>query len=193
MSTNTATWVDEAYGRRLAQQMVQHLRRRDGEGSPKRLAQMRASRLFLREQPMRIGPGMKQGSRVWYLGPAPKTIIPPADADLEFLVPGLSIFTLDFDARGDLVPRSSRALCAVQVSMHALGRAFERLRTNDMGDVRRLLLVPLSEHDAPETLAADVEFSTEAGRCPAVAMFCRGNNGEDGLVWMVKTLLPHKG
>lgn len=191
-SANTATYVDERDGKRWARQMMEHLRHQDGEASPTRLAQMRSSRLYLREKFDRIGPGMTRGTRVWYVGAAPKEHQPPANADMEFMVPGLSIFTVDFDARGDYVPRSAGGLCAVQISVHALGRAFERLRTNDREDVRRLLLVPLSEVAAPESLAVEREFSTTAGRCPAVSMYSRGSNGEDGLFWMVKTLLPHK-
>ena len=76
--SNTASWVDEHYSKRLARHAVKTLDAdRDDNTAMMQLAAMRKSVLYLREERMRIGPGFTMGTRVWHLD----TPIPQAEID----------------------------------------------------------------------------------------------------------------
>lgn len=62
-TTNTSSWVDELYSKRLARQSKEFLHREAGEENPVlNLNDLKASRLYLREEVVR-GPGVKQSVR----------------------------------------------------------------------------------------------------------------------------------
>jgi len=207
---NTATWVDERDGKRLARQTVNALRVEDEESRDElelfRLAQIRGSVNYLREEAgVRIGPGFRVGVRVWHLDATQRQDIDVGTADepaaflgatleafdtsAEFRE-GVTIFTADYDARGDLVERSLHTPAIVAITRHALARLFERLRTNALDDVVRKALVPLSRLDRPETLAN--ECRVEVAGVGEFYMACETVTSIDGssaTCWIAKTFV----
>jgi len=133
-TTNTSSWVDELYSKRLAKKAFGYVGRRADEESPvNQLSTLRASRIYLREQKVR-GPGVKQSIRAYFL-----------DLSLSGTERTLSIVHCDYDPRnGRIRKNTARAAVHVAVTPHALERLYERLRTNSLGDVYRLALRPLS-------------------------------------------------
>lgn len=138
-TTNTSSWVDELYSKRLARQSIQFLHREANEENPVlSLSSLKASRLYLREEMVR-GPGVKQSVRAYFVA------LLPSGQNVE-----LSILHCDYDPRNGRVRRNRLPVVRVAFSNHAFERLFERLRTNALGDVYRLALRPLSRLPMPE-------------------------------------------
>jgi hypothetical protein len=138
-TTNTSSWVDELYSKRLAKQAVGYVGRGAGEETPvDHLTKLRAHRIYLREKIVR-GPGVKQSVRAYFL-----------DLSVSGNENALSIVHCDYDPRnGKKRKNTARAAVHVAVTRHALERLHERLRTNALGDVYRLALRPLSRVPTP--------------------------------------------
>lgn len=138
-TTNTSSWVDELYSKRLAKQAIGYVGRGSNEETPvAQLSTLRDSRIYLREEKVR-GPGVKQSVRAYFL-----------DLSLSGNERALSIVHCDYDPRNGRIRRNTaRAAVHVAVTPHALERLHERLRTNALGDVYRLALRPLSRVPPP--------------------------------------------
>jgi hypothetical protein len=138
-TTNTSSWVDELYSKKLARQSIKFLHRESGEENPVlNLNTLKASRLYLREEMIR-GPGVKQSLRAYFVA------MLPSGNTCE-----LSVLHCDYDPRNGRVRRNRLPVVRVAFSEHAFERLFERLRTNALGDVYRLALRPLSGLPLPE-------------------------------------------
>lgn len=145
-ATNTSSWVDELYSKRLAHQSLKFLCRETGEDNPVLgLAALKASRLYLREEVVR-GPGVKQSLRAYFVA-----LLPSGHTS------ELTIFHCDYDPRNGRMRRNKPPVVRVAFSTHAFERLFERLRTNALGDVYRLALRPLSRIPLPEKEQCDRE------------------------------------
>lgn len=140
-TTNTATWVDELYGARLARQHLDYISPELGEDNPLTcLSALQASRLYLRQELVRTGPGVKKSIRAYFVDLTPSEQGPPA----------LSIKHCDYDPRnGEIRKRTAAVPVHIALSEHAVARLHERLRTNALGDVIRIALRPLSRVPAP--------------------------------------------
>jgi hypothetical protein len=138
-TTNTSTWIDELYSKRLAKQDIGYVGRGADEETPvNSLSELRSHRIYLREEVVR-GPGVKQSVRAYFL-----------DLSVSGSERALSIVHCDYDPRNGRMRRNTaRAAVHVAVSPHALERLHERLRTNALGDVYRLALRPLSRVPPP--------------------------------------------
>lgn len=138
-TTNTSTWVDELYAKRLARQDLSYVGREAEEENPlNRLRTLRDSRIYLREEMVR-GPGVKKSVRAYFV-----------DLSLSGADHALSILHCDYDPRNGRVRRTTSAVPVhIAVTKHALERLHERLRTNALGDVYRLALRPLSRVPPP--------------------------------------------
>ncbi len=138
-TTNTSSWVDELYSKRLAKQAFGYVGRGADEVTPvAQLSMIRGSRIYLREETVR-GPGVKQSVRAYFL-----------DLSLSGNERALSIVHCDYDPRnGKMRENTATAAVHVAVTPHALERLHERLRTNALGDVYRLALRPLSRVPPP--------------------------------------------
>lgn len=138
-ASNTSSWVDEIYARRLARLDLSYVGRTAAEETPLfRLASLRKSRIYLREEIVR-GVGVKKSIRAYFLD------LSPSGDKRE-----LSILHCDYDPRnGRVRPGTSATPVHVAISQHALERLHERLKTNALGDVIRLALLPLSRISAP--------------------------------------------
>ena len=194
--SNTSSWVDERYARRLARQAVNTLDAdREDNTVMMKLATMRKSPLYLREDGARVGPGFKKGTRVWCLD------TPISQEQLERFAPGrrtlagIKVFTVDYDDKGRVrTSNLNHRPPLANVSQHALERLFERLRTNALDDVVREALIPLSRLGQP-TLA-DIGKEEEItlpdlGRMPAkVEGACDVNGAPIGTFWQIKTFVP---
>lgn len=147
-TSNSATWVDELYAKRLARQDLDYIKPGIGERNPLyRLGTVRRSRLYLRECFI-PGPTYKQTVRVWVVDLAP----PDPDGGRQ----SLTILHCDYNPKtGDVRLDTAAAATHVVVTPHALERLHERLRTNALGDVYRLALRPLSR--LPEPVPDDYE------------------------------------
>jgi len=194
--SNTSSWVDQRYAKRLARQAVVTLDAdRDDADALRKLATMRQSPLFLREERTRIGPGFKTGIRVWHLD----TAVPQAEIDTyapgRKTLPGIKVFTVDYDEKGTArLGRGAGALLA-NVSQHALERLFERLRTNALNDVVREALRPLSSLNSPE-----VENRGQETELPlpmlgvmhaTVELTCDAGGKGVRAFWQIKTFVAH--
>ena len=115
-TTNTSSWVDELYSKRLAKKAFGYVGRRADEESPvNQLSTLRASRIYLREQKVR-GPGVKQSIRAYFL-----------DLSLSGTERTLSIVHCDYDPRnGRIRKNTARAAVHVAVTPHALARIFHQ-------------------------------------------------------------------
>ena len=133
-ATNTTSWVDELYSRRLANKAMGYVGRHDGEDTPVvNLKKLRCSRIYLRDEKVR-GPGVKKSVRAYFL-----------DISLSGQDKALSIVHCDYDPRnGRIRMNTARAAVHAAVSRHAIERLYKRLRTNGLGDVYRLAFRPLS-------------------------------------------------
>jgi hypothetical protein len=194
--SNTSSWVDDRYAKRLARQAVEGLDAHLEDTSVlQKLATMRRSQLFLREERTRIGPGFKMGTRVWYLeAPIPQVQIDNFAPGLRTLG-GIKVFALDYDDKGQVRTSGleSRPPLA-NVSQHALERLFERLRTNALDDVVREALIPLSRLGSPslDDGGEEVEISLPGlGKMYAkVERACDVRGAAIGAFWQVKTFVP---
>ena len=133
-ATNTTSWVDELYSRRLANKAMGYVGRHSGEDTPvTNLSKLRSSRIYLRDEVVR-GPGVKRSVRAYFL-----------DISLSGQDKALSIVHCDYDPRnGRMRRKTARAAVHVAVGRHAIERLYERLRTNGLGDVYRIAFRPLS-------------------------------------------------
>lgn len=194
--SNTSSWVDEHYARRLARQAVETLDAdRDDNSAMMKLATVRKSPLYLREERARVGPGFKEGTRVWCLD------TPVAQAQLDKLAPGrrtlagIKVFAVDYDDKGRVrMGNLNTRPPLVNISQHALERLFERLRTNALNDVVREALIPLSRLRQPmlEDAGKEGEITLPGlGRMPAtVEGACDVNGTPIGALWQIKTFIP---
>ncbi|MBX3608651.1 MAG: hypothetical protein KF871_02045 [Hydrogenophaga sp.] len=193
--SNTASWVDERYAKQLARQAVDTLDADRGNNTAMMtLSTMRKSSLFLREERVRVGPGFKVGTRVWCLD------TPVSQARIDRLAPGrrtlegIKVFAIDYDDKGRvrLGNLKSRPPLA-NISQHALGRLFERLRTNALDDVVREALIPVSLLAQPmlDAVGEEVEIALLGlGRMPAVVQgACDVVGAPIGAFWQVKTFI----
>jgi hypothetical protein len=194
--SNSSSWVDERYAKRLARQAVKTLDAdRDDNTGMMKLATMRKSPLYLREERARIGPGFKFGARVWCLD------TPVSQAQIDRYAPGrktlggIKVFVVDYDDKGrvrtgNLEGRSP----LVNVSQHALERLFARLRTNALDDVVREALIPLSRlsHPSLDDVSKDEEITLPGlGHMPAtVEGACDVSGAPIGAFWQIKTFIP---
>lgn len=194
--SNSSSWVDERYAKRLARQAVETLDAdRDDNTGLMKLATMRKSPLYLREERVRVGPGFKVGTRVWSLE------TPVSQAKIDSYAPGrrtlggIKLFAIDYDDKGrvrtgNLAGRPP----LVNVSQHALERLFERLRTNALDDVVREALIPLSRLSQPSfgDVGKEEEITLSGlGRMPAtVEGACDVGGAPIGAFWQIKTFIP---
>lgn len=138
-TTNTSSWVDELYSRRLTRQSVNFLHRGENEENPTlHLGKLKASRLYLREEIV-WGPGVKKSVRAYFAA-----MLPSGESS------ELSILHCDYDPRNGKIRRNRPPVVRIAFSRHAFERLFERLRTNALGDVYRIALRPLSRIPLPE-------------------------------------------
>lgn len=182
-TTNTSSWVDELYSKRLAKQAVGYVGRGSGEETPvDRLSKLRSHRIYLREEIVR-GPGVKQSVRAYFLD------LSASDSER-----ALSIVHCDYDPRnGRMRMNTARAAVHVAVPRHSLERLHERLRTNALGDVYRLALRPLSRVPRP-TQAQDAQKDMVIhlagfGVFPVKVIRAVAVTGEDVPCWGVLTYI----
>jgi hypothetical protein len=183
---NTATWVDERYGSLLARlsrdtldesanDLVKSIK---GMGRmANRIEVIRRYAGCLTEEPIKkVGYGVsKPGTRVWMMG---------SDMDKKTL--GLSISSADFNRHGKLIRPTSKGL--VLVTHHAMMRLFERLRTNALGEVITIGLVPLTKLHPAEVIGAEQTIRISGvGRFEAVAGM--DETSPNDLVWIIKTFI----
>ena len=138
-ATNTSSWVDELYAKRLAKKASAYVSRDAQEESPVHLlSKLRGHRIYLREEKVR-NIGAKQSVRAYFL-----------DLSMSGKEHSLSVVHCDYDPRNGRMRRNT-ALAAVHVAVspHAFERLYERLRTNGLGDVYRIALRPLSRVPSP--------------------------------------------
>ena len=94
--TNTTSWVDELYSRRLANKAMGYVGRHSGEDTPvTNLSKLRSSRIYLREEVVR-GPGVKRSVRAYFL-----------DISLSGQDKALSIVHCDYDPRNGRMRRKT--------------------------------------------------------------------------------------
>lgn len=194
--SNTSSWVDEPYAKRLARQAVAALDTdREDASAVQKLASIRSSQLLLREERTRVGPGLKMGTRVWHLDtPVPQAQIDKFAPGLRTLG-GIKVFAVDYDEKGRARTRSLAGRPPlVNVSQHALERLFERLRTNALDDVVREALIPLSHLGPP-----DLDNGGEAVKIllPGLGHMyakmeraCDVSGAAIGVFWQIKTFIP---
>jgi hypothetical protein len=142
-----------------------------------RIEVLRSYAGWLTETPIKkVGFGVsKPGTRVWLMG---------GDADMD--VPGLSISSVDFNRHGKLIRPNSKM--HVLVTHHAMMRLFERLRTNALGEVITIGLVPLTKLDPAEEMGAKQTIRISGvGRFEAVAGV--EERSPDDVVWIIKTFI----
>jgi hypothetical protein len=187
---NTSTWVDQRYGSLLARlssetldasasELVRSLKskgRMVGSGSHG-LDALRTYVGWLAETPLKkVGYGVSRpGTRVWLLR-----------GDTDNSHSGLLICSSDFNRHGRVTrPKSdSHAL----VTHHAMTRLFERLRTNALGEVIRIGLLPLTELPPPEELGDEATIRIPSvGRFEAVAGM--DETSPDEMIWIIKTFI----
>lgn len=194
--SSTSSWVDEPYAKRLARQAVKSVDAELEDTTPMlRLASMRRSRLFLREEWTRVGPGFSMGTRVWHLeSPVPQDQL-DRFAPGRVTLAGIKVFFVDYDDKGDVrMGNLAGRPPLVNISQHALERLFERLRTNALDDVVREALIPLSHLGPPGT--EDVFEETEIelpglGHMPAtVKLACDVHGAPIGAFWQIMTFVP---
>ena len=179
---NTATWVGEDYARRIAREMLRELMAAYAALKQEELtlAGVRKSRVFLRDEPARVGPGFKMGYRTWLC--------------MAFEESQFAIFSADFNDRGAF----RRADMPIMfVGRHFLERAFERFArsgTNYIPDITRDILAPMSSLARPKDsgtpgigLSAEVDIPN-IGRIILETMLCPAPS--DYLAWVAKTFLP---
>lgn len=177
-SKNTATWVDEKYSKLLGRQLFSHVQGAASDGIIE-LAKMRASQIYLCEEPIKIGYGVgKPGVKVYYI-------------DNSLYSDTLFIATLYY-LKGRMVMKKQYIETELfKITKHAYQRMFERLRTNAKDDVlsviKHLLSVP-----PPEVYCQEVEIIVpEIGKFHAVsdrASMAAINKP----VWVLKTFIATK-
>lgn len=183
---NTATWVDQRYGSLLARLSRETLEASaievgdliDTKGRmADRIELFRGYAGWLAETPLKkVGYGVsKPGTRLWQM-----------DCNPDKTVTCIYISSVDFNRHGRLVrgKTDSRAV----ITHHAMGRLFERLRTNALGEVIRIGLVPLTELLPPKRLGEEATIRIpEVGRFEAVADMDEGKPEE--MIWIIKTFI----
>lgn len=183
---NTATWVDQRYGSLLARLSREALDASadDVRGSLKakkrqtnRIEDFRTYAGWLTETPLKkVGYGVsKPGTRVWMLSRV---------KDKNFA--GIFICGSDFDRHGR--PSGANCDCRALITDHAMGRLFERLRTNALGEVIQVGLVPLTALPLPEGLGIEGTIRIPGvGRFEAVSGLYEP--GPDEAIWIIKTFI----
>jgi len=143
---NTTTWVDDSYGEALGRLLIKTV---DGERSTKskglrHLEQVRKMTGYMGEE------SSIQGTKVWFL-------------DTSKSSPGCGFISpLFYDADGHW----DNALAAkegITITPHALGRCYQRLRTNSSTDIKALLLKLVGLADAADYLGEEVEVTVPGG------------------------------
>lgn len=183
---NTATWVDQRYGSLLARLSIETLKASSLEVEDLITARGRmAGRIevfrgyagWLAETPLKkVGYGVsKPGTRLWQM-----------DCDVDKSTTCIYISSVDFNRHGRLIRGKSDS--RMVITHHAMGRLFERLRTNALGEVIRLGLVPLTELLPPKRLGEEATIRIpEVGRFEAVAAMDEGKPEE--MIWLIKTFI----
>lgn len=178
--TNTTSWVDESYSRRLANQTVETLRPNVGHSATwiLSLSGARAAPHYLAERKVRAGFSVtKRNTRIWHV-------------DTSDAYPGLGIFIAEYDHKGRLIRDSLTSPPVVAISKHALQRLYERLRTNSFDDVVRKALAPLA--DVPPAACPEQEAEVVLpgiGRFHAVSSMALSSMGKAWPAWMLKTFI----
>jgi hypothetical protein len=183
---NTATWVDQRYGSLLARLSRATLTASSKEvvGSLKPQGEYMDHRQTLKsyagwlvETPLKkVGYGVsKPGTRVWILG-----------GYTDNNISGILISYTDFNRHGRLIRPMATGITLI--THHAMTRLFERLRTNALGEVIKIGLVPLTALPPPDVLGAEETIHIAGvGRFEAIAgtiVTCPGDLG-----WIMKTFI----
>lgn len=184
---NTATWVDERYSQLLSTQhgrAIADILYGKHKTKLRTIEGMRASLAFMQEHPVIYGYGVKKkhGTMCYHAVCRPGT-------------KWIALVGVLYDSKGKLSPQGKGHTTFLgYIKGHAHDRLFERLRTNDSGDVMAALKI-VSEYlialGPPSYEAEEIHIKVPGGALRGDTMFASKQQLPQ-LVWLLRTFVRDK-
>ena len=187
---NTATWVDERYGALLAKQANRKLSHSglEVDGSKSDIKQARAKLNVIASEPWEYGFGVKK------VGTCLTTLHAVHHASVGFNQSGLQLDWHYFDHKGRHITHTDGrrpVLIAFILTLHAVTRLFQRLRSNDINDIAAVVAKLRDAPGVGDNLE-DFTLETTDGLFHCKSVLARNQYGQPVFVVTVKTFVGHK-